>query len=127
MKSRLYLIVLSALTALPGMATAAGKYTWFDGDPAASGPLPVRPSTFGVDVYRSIDEPTKDGQDKPRTAHTVSLFGDYETRTPEAIGDEDMQERRFVNFGVRWKHRLSTLDQLSVSAEQGEVCCRTRT
>jgi hypothetical protein len=106
------------LAALPSVAVGAGKYTWFgDGstDPTA---LQLRPSAFGAEIYRSATPVEKDVE--PMLEHSVSLYGDYASRASPVIDNGDSAERRFANFGVRWQHRVSTQDRLSVSAQQGE-------
>src|SRR5882672_8744481 len=103
------------LTVLPSVAVAAGGYSWFDGGSAAADPLGLRTSAFGLEVYRSTGDAEGDTAAAP--GHTVRLYGDYSAR--DVVGG-DQGDRRFTKFGLRWQHRVSAQDRLSVSAEQGD-------
>jgi hypothetical protein len=118
MKPTLHVWLISFLVALPSVAAAAGKYGWFSDRSAATGVLQAGSSTFGMDVYRSGKDPEADVAAAPE--HKVSLYGDYPVRAGHASEDSDSAARRFANFGVRWQHRVSVKDSVSVSAEQGE-------
>jgi hypothetical protein len=108
------IVMAFLLAALPPVAGASGKYSLF-ADPPVGDPS-LGTSTVGVNVYRSAPEVGSN----PFAAHRVVLFGDY-TRGPRAADDNgNGAGRRFVNFGVRWQHRMSATDSVSVLAEQGE-------
>jgi len=111
------LLILS-LAAIAPVAAAAGKYSWFSNDSAATGAFQIRPSTFGMELYRSGKDPESDVV--ASSDHRVSLYGDYPYRTMRASEEGDAATRRFANFGVRWQHRVSVKDRVSVSAEQSE-------
>jgi len=102
------------LAALPSAAFAAGKFTWFDDSATDASAVQSRPSAFGADVYTSAVDTQRDAATVPN--HKVSVFGDY---APRAVADEGATPR-FANFGVRWQHRVSSSDRLSVSAQQGD-------
>jgi hypothetical protein len=104
------------LAALPSLALGAGKYSWFSDGATDPNALQFRPSSFGTEIYRSL-RPSDDAV--PVTESTVSLYGDYSSRQ-SALADSRESARPFANFGVRWQHRVSSQDRLSVSAEQGE-------
>lgn len=118
MKRTLRYWLMSSLAALPSVTAAAGKYTWFSDESAAAGALQARPSSFGMDVYRSSKYPEADVAATPD--YRVSLYGDYPLRAARSADDGDSTARRFANFGVRWQHRVSVKDRVSVSAQQGE-------
>jgi hypothetical protein len=116
MRTAKRLLLLSVVAALPQGAVAAGKYTWFDGDPAAVD-LSNSPTSFGLDVY-SYTAPREESPKniQPDPEHVVRLYGDYDA---DPVRDETTS-RRFAKFGVNWQHRVSDRDRLSVSAQQGE-------
>ncbi|HKQ31099.1 MAG TPA: hypothetical protein VJS66_07430 [Burkholderiales bacterium] len=114
------LLSVLLLATLPSIAVGAGKYTWFgdtanNNDPNA---LQFRPSVFGTEIYRSMRGVENDAE--PTNEHTVSLYGDYASRGLVVDEAGDASARRFANFGVRWQHRVSSQDRLSVSAQQAE-------
>ncbi len=111
--------LISLLAVLPPAAVAAGQYSWFSDGPATSGGTQARPSTVGVDVYRSADD--SEALASANAGSKVSLFGDYSLRARARANEDgsDSVSHRFANFGVRWQHRVSARDSVSVSAEQG--------
>jgi len=106
-----------------GGSPISGKYGWFN-DPLGGDSTVKNPSAVGMEVYRSSDGPR--AETGALSAHRISLFGDYSTRTDypryqRAFDDADQTvSRRLANFGVRWQHRVSARDSISVSAEQGD-------
>lgn len=106
------------LAALPSLALGAGKYTWFSDSAGDSTSQLFRPSAFGTEIYRSLTITENDPA--PNSEHTVSLYGDYSSPNLPSTDADNSATRRFANFGVRWQHRMSSQDRLSVSAEQGE-------
>jgi hypothetical protein len=113
------LLPVLLFAALPSISVAAGKYSWFGEGSTDSSALQLRPSAFGAEIYRSLDAADKD-LESPSSEHTVSLYGDYSARGLAIDSDADATARRFANFGVRWQHRVSAQDRLSVSAQQAE-------
>jgi hypothetical protein len=111
------LLPVLILAALPSVGVAAGKYSWFGDGSTDPNTLQLRPSAFGAEIYRSMRSDEKDVEPTPE--HTVSLYGDYSGRGFSGY-DSDSSSRRFANFGVRWQHRVSAQDRLSVSAQQAE-------
>jgi len=114
--------LVSLLAALPAVATAAGKYTWFDEPGSATWRAPA----LGMELYRSVDDadaPVDVTPERASAEYKISLYGDYAARAP-GLADDDGSSRRFANnmnvWGVRWQHRVSSQDRLSVSAQQGE-------
>ncbi len=112
------IFLISLLAVLPPVAAAAGKYGWFN-DPLTGDSAASNPSSVGMDVYRSVDD--VEAEVAILSGHKISFFGDYATRGARAIDENDgMPTRRLANFGVRWQHRVSAKDSVSILAEQGE-------
>jgi len=113
-------LCLSALVlaALPSVAVAAGKYSWFGDGASDPNTSKLRTSAFGTEVYRSL--PVTETDAELPIEHSVSLYGDYASRNMVVDEAGDSSARRFANFGVRWQHRVSAQDRLSVSAQQAE-------
>lgn len=121
------LLLISILMALPSVAAAAGKYSWFS-DSSPSGVLEASPSSVGGDVYRSGEDPEADVM--PLSRHRISLFGDYSLRASQADEENENKlapSRRLANVGVRWQHRMSSKDSVAVLAEQGETSMQRAT
>jgi len=78
----------------------------------AFGRTVVPASSFGIPLYSLESEPESAGL-AGRDSNTVRVIGEYE-KFPEN------GKSRPSSFGVAWQHRLSSRDQLSVSAEHGE-------
>jgi hypothetical protein len=103
--------LLLVLAALPSVSIAASKFTWFD-DSSEPGAIRARPSAFDADLYRSLSTPA----DSAEPEHRISVYGDYAPRASATLDSA----RPFANFGVRWQHRVSSQDQLAVSAQQAD-------
>jgi hypothetical protein len=109
--------LIVVLAALPSVSVASGKLSWFADPVTDSGAVQTRPSAFGTDVYTSTVD--KSGESGFAPNHRVSVFGDYTSGASVVAGD-DATARQFANFGVRWQHRLSSIDRVSVSAQKGD-------
>jgi hypothetical protein len=130
------LFAVTVLLASTGSALSAqtGKLSWFDDAPFAGvgavGVPQVRlrnPSeynSFGLDLYRYQHVTTEDALNTGVGFNdgAVSLYGEIETtgnrsRYPAL---NESSGRRVNAFGVRWQHRVDTVNSFAVSAEYGE-------
>ena len=115
------------VVASPVVLAQPGKLSWFNDTPfAGSGTVGVpeirlhnpQATSFGLNLYRlrqTVDE-TRDAPETALDSDSVHLYGELEPHSKRA----ESPLNRVNNFGVQWKHHLSTVHSFAVSAEYGE-------
>ncbi|HEX7043124.1 MAG TPA: hypothetical protein VF203_00785 [Burkholderiales bacterium] len=134
---------------LPGVAAAAGRFSWFDETPARDtlgqvrlpfSPLnPQARLTFGIDAYQSLSSGallddyalTQDPGDRT----VIRLYGEFAPRlgdlyspltvlNPVAADETPVlgsANSRLSGFGIKWQHRVDAYHTFAVSAGYSEV------
>lgn len=141
-----YTIVAAGLAlTLPSLASAAGKFSWFDELPARDslGQLRTPPSlfdrdtrlTFGIDAYKSLAADEEPGRTYLSDATTLRFYGEVSPRPGDLnvpiaalhpTGTDDASvlgsgSNRLSGFGIKLRHRVDAGNIFALSAGYSEA------
>ncbi len=140
-------LVAAVAVALPSVAAAAGRFSWFDETPRRDTlgqvrlPLsPLNPEnrlTFGIDAYRSLAATEEYGalaRTDPSDATVLRLYGEFAPRANEPYlpfaalspgrGEAlvfGSASNRLSGFGIKWQHRVDAFNTFAFSAGYSEI------